>query len=442
MRTFICLTILFFGCHIALDAQNEYAIIDEYITNYQFDKALESIEDKNQNKELLQKKALCYKGLDNYSKAIEVLSSLAEEYPDDLKIKSEMALCYQALSNWNASLNCYSELIKLDSINIYYKIKKADMLFRIENYKDALSAYRVLSNECKLNNMIKRSAQCFENMNLPDSAIVYYSKAIEADTTDVFSITSLININIKQGQFGKAMELSDSFVRKDSTNKQINLLNGLSYYGADRYEEAIPRFEKCYLNGDSSLVVNRSLGISYYSLGLNEKAHPYLLKAYEQDPQNLRVLYCLAVMSNDTRDYTDAARYFGILLDKTIPADMYLYLYYRGLAKAHEGLKEYKEAADNYAEASKYGTRNQKMHLYFTLASMYDYELKQSSIALSYYRKYQVGLKDYVEDLKKKENKDESDITDIKNVEVSISSLNSHIGRLEKELAKVTADAK
>lgn len=442
MKALIYLTLFFVGYHFTLDAQNKYPIVDDYISNYQFDKALECINNEDITKELLQKKAICYKGLDNYSKAIEVLAFLEQEYPDDLKLKSEMALCYQALSDWSRSLKCYDELIKQDSVNIYYKIKRADMLFRLDNYKDALSDYIVLSDIYKLNNMIKRSAQCFENMNQPDSAAVYYSKAIEADTTDVFSIISLININIKEERFGNAMKLSDDFVRKDSTNKQINLLNGLSYYGADQYEKAIPRFERCYLNGDSSLVVNRSLGISYYSLAQNEEARPLLVKAYEQDPKNLRVLYCLAVVSNDLKDYADATRYFGMLLDKTIPADMYLYIYYRGLAKAHEGLKEYQQAANNYAEAVKYGQKNQKMHLYFTLAGIHDYELAQSSIALGYYRKYQEGLKDYVDDLKKKENKDELEIAEIKNVEGSINSLNSHIGRLEKALAKPTSGVK
>lgn len=229
MRTLIYLTIFFIGYSPLLEAQNNYPIIDEYIASYQFDKALLAIENENQTKELQEKRAICYKGLDNYSKAIELLSSLSQEYPEDLQIKSEMALSYQALSNWSAGLNCYNALIGLDSVNVYYKIKRADMLYRLENYKEALVDYKVLTDDYKLSNMIKRSAQCFENMNELDSAMVYYSKAIEADTMDVFSIASLININIKQKNFEEAMRLSDSYVEKDSTNRQINLLNGLSY---------------------------------------------------------------------------------------------------------------------------------------------------------------------------------------------------------------------
>lgn len=440
MRTLIYLTIFFIGYSPLLEAQNSYPIIDEYVANYQFDKALIAIENENQTKELQEKRVICYKGLDNYSKAIEVLSSLSYEYPEDLQIKSEMALCYQALSNWSAGLNCYNALIELDSINVYYKIKRADMLYRLDNYKDALADYKLLSDKYKLSNMIKRSAQCFENMNEPDSAMVYYSKAIEADTMDVFSIASLININIKQKNFGEAMKLSDSFVEKDSINRQINLLNGLSYYGADFYEDAIPRFERCYLNGDSSLVVNRSLGISYYSLGQNEEALPFLLKAYAQDSTNLRVLYCLGVISNEIKDYTNSVNYFGTLLDRTIPADMYLYLYFRGLAKGYEGLEEYKEAAENYTEATKYGTKNQNMYLNFTLATIYDYDLRQADKALNCYLIYQKSLVDYLEELKKREDKDETQKQEMTNVESSIKILNSHIGRLEKELAKVTTD--
>ncbi|MBD8347384.1 tetratricopeptide repeat protein [Dysgonomonas sp. HGC4] len=440
MRTLIYLTIFFIGYYPLLKAQNNYPIIDEYIASYQFDKALIVIENENQTKELQEKRAISYKGLDNYSKAIEVLSSLSQAYPEDLQIKSEMALCYQALSNWSAGLNCYNALIELDSVNIYYKIKRADMLYRLDNYKDALVDYKALTDDYKLSNMIKRSAQCFENMNELDSAMAYYSKAIEADTMDVFSIASLININIKQKNFEEAMRLSDSFVEKDSTNRQINLLNGLSYYGADFYEDAVSRFRRCYLNGDSSLVVNRSLGISYYSLGQNEEALPFLLKAYAQDSTNLRVLYCLGVISNEIRDYANSVTYFGTLLDRTIPADMYLYLYFRGLAKGYEGLEEYKEAVDNYEEATRYGTRNQNMYLNFTLATIYDYDLRQADKALNYYLKYQASLRDYLEELKRREDKDETHKLEMTNVESSIKTLNSQIGRLEKEVAKVTTD--
>ena len=440
MRTLILFVILFLGYIAGLNAQVEYSLIDDYIANYQFDKALKYIDSQEETKELLKQKALCYKGLDNYSKAIEVLKSLAQVDKDDLKLKSEMALCYQALSNWSGSLTCYNELISLDSLNVYYKIKRAEMLFRLEDYKAALSDYKMLSDKYGLTNMIKRSAQCFENINLPDSAIVYYTEAIKADTTDVFSIASLININIKLKNFGSAIQLSDDFVEKDSTNKQINLLNGLSYYGADFYDEAVLRFQRCYLNGDSSLVVNRSLGISYYSLGENEKAFPYLLKAYTQDTTNNRVLYCLGVVSNEMRNFNNSVIYFEKILEKTIPSDMILYLYYRGLAKGYEGLEEYKNAAMNYKEATKYGQQNQNMYLYFTLGTIYDYELGEPSLALEYYVKYQNGLKNYLEKLKQKEDKE--DAFEIKNVETSILSLNSHIGRLEKALAKNTMELK
>ena len=440
MRTLILFISLFLGYIVGLNAQVEYSLIDYYIANYQFDRAVEYIEKQDETKELLKLKAICYKGLDNYSKAIEVLKSLAQTDKDDLKLKSEMSLCYHALSNWNGSLACYDELISLDSLNIYYKIKRAEMLFRLEDYKAALSDYKMLSDKYGLTNMVKRSAQCFENMNLPDSAIVYYSEALKTDTTDVFSVASLININIKLKNFGAAIQLSDNFVEKDSTNKQINLLNGLSYYGADFYEEAALRFERCYLNGDSSLIVNRSLGISYYSLGENEKAFPHLLKAYVQDTTNNRVLYCLGVVSNEMHDFRNSVIYFEKLLEKTIPSNMILYLYYRGLAKGYEGREEYENAVANYKEAAKYGQQNQNMYLYFTLGTIYDYELEEPSLALEYYVKYQSELKNYLEKLKQKEDKE--DDFEIKNVEASILSLNSHIGRLEKDLAKNTMELK
>ena len=78
MRILILFVSLFLGYIVGLNAQVEYSLIDDYIANYQFDKVLKYIDSQEETKELFKFKAICYKGLDNYSKAIEVLKSLAQ----------------------------------------------------------------------------------------------------------------------------------------------------------------------------------------------------------------------------------------------------------------------------------------------------------------------------------------------------------------------------
>ncbi len=445
MRTIVS---LFFICNcLYLYCQDKQELIDEYISNFQYSRALSYIEEQDMNKELLLKNALCYRGLDDYSKAVDILSALSEEYPLDIKIKSELALCYQALSNWQAGLNCYDNMIEMDSTNIYYKKQRADMLFRLGDFKSALSSYNYLTDNYGMKNMTKRSAQCYENMNMADSAIVYYKRAWEIDSTDSFSAASLINLNIKQAErklpatvryLSDAIRYSEEYIKKDSTNKQINLLNALSYYAANDYELAAERFERCNAAGDSSLVVNRSAGISYYSLGMNIMAYPYLLKAYEQDSTNNNVLYCLGVVSNELAEYKVAVKCFATLLRRTIPADITLYSYYKGLASGYEGTGENTLAVNNYRMAEQYATSGQNMYMYYNIASLYDYHLKQPELALEYYTKYKGSLMSYLEKLKNIPDLDNTDIAEIKSTESKITSLSSHMERLEKTIKKDT----
>ncbi len=384
MKKFILLFLV--ALPSVLYCQQEVNILDEYVNNYRYSEALDYIDGQKPDKDLLLKKAICYRGMNDYKKAFAILNPLSEEYPDDRKIKLELASCCKALSEWDKALKCYEALVKLDSANVYYKIQEADMLFNKNNFEKALVSYKSLTDDYGLTNMINRSAQCYEQINMPDSAIAYYLKAWAADSTDAFSVARLININLKNNgdvsedenvrkRVSDALDYSQIYMARDSTNKQINLLNALCYYLTDNYDEAILRFEKCYAKGDSTLTLNRSLGICYYYLGQNESAYPFLKKAFEQDSTNINVTYCLASVCNELKDYKSAIGYFERLLVKIFPSPITLYTYYRGLAKAYAGNGDFGLALVNYMQEEKYATKSQKVALYYDMATLYDYDL-------------------------------------------------------------------
>lgn len=435
------LALLFTFIPYLIYSQSGNSILDEYLNNRQYLQALHYIDSQEADKDLLFNKALCYKGLDNYKQAAIILKGLIEEYPDDKKIRLELANCYTVLSNWDNALENYETLLEQDSVNVFYKMQRADILFRKNNFREALSSYQSLTNHDNLTNMLSRSAQCFEQLNLPDSAIVYYKKAWAVDSTDAFSVARLINLNLKSNlavidikekssPIHNAVKYSNIYMARDTTNQQINLLNALAYYTMQNYEEAIPRFERCYLRGDSTLVLNRSLGISYYYMGQNENAYLFLKKAYEQDSANINVMYCLGTVCNDLQEYESAVIYFSKILERVVPADLTLYSYYRGHARALEGNKEFQPAVENYIIAEKYAAEKQKIALFFSIATLYDYDLDQPGEALSYYYKYRESMEQYLQELIDKDAEDE----EIKDMESKLRGLSSHIKRLEKKI--------
>lgn len=404
-----------------------------YLANFQYQKALEYIDMQEPTTELDIKKALCYKALGEYRKAIEVLLPLSKGYPDNIQIKSNLAACYEAMSQRQASVDCYDELIRLDSTNLYFKNQKADILYQLGKYEDALFLFRQVLGQNNSPLAIRRMAQCFEKMNMVDSARMYFMEAWNKNPDDSFSAANLINLSLKIGRVHEAMAYSDKYIETDSTDRQINLLNALSYYTADDYEESVARFTKCFYNGDSSLVVNRSLGISHYSLNESAKAIPYLEAAYRQDTTNNNVVYCLAISYMDMVEYALAVPLFHKLLDRTIPQDLTLYLYYKNLAESYNKQNDVPNANKYYEEALKYAGDTQKMNTYYILANMNEFSLKNRKKALEYYKLYKESLHLYINTLKEKDS-DESE--EIKRTEKILVDLEKYIKDLQVSSAR------
>jgi tetratricopeptide (TPR) repeat protein len=411
---------------IALYA-NEQDTVNFYIQNYQYQKALEYINTKTETKSLLKQKAQCYKLLGDYRHSIEILSSLTEQFADDIHIKNELASCYQYTGNWEGAIECYDDLIQTDSTNLYYQIQKADMLYHKEDYAKALSSYKNILENNNNTTILKQAGRCFESMNLIDSAQMYYKKAWDINPKDGSAAANYINTTIKLKDYLTAGNACMNYIERDSTNKQINRLYAFTYYIMDLYEPAAELFEKCIANGDSSLMVNRSLGISYYSLK-DPRAYEYLKKAYVQDTINNNVIYCLGVVCNDLSKEEEAVIYFTKLLERVVPKSGALYLNYRGLAIAYDNLHKYKEALENYNNALKYGTESQKAYILAIIAGIYNNNLKDRKMAIKYYKEYRDALTIYLEGIKAKED---TDPLDVEETETKLKELKKYIKELE-----------
>ena len=106
---------------------------------------------------------------------------------------------------------------------------------------------------------------------------------------------------------------------------------------------------------------------------------------------------------------------------------MTLYLYYKGLASAYDKGSHFDDAATTYKKALEYAGPNQKMTTYYTVAQLYENQMKDIANALEYYRLYRTSMTEYQESLQKGENPDKSEIQDIT---FKIGYLDEHMERL------------
>lgn len=429
----VFITILALCAGIQVWAQEQESL-DSLIQRSRFAEAIRLIETMEPSRELTLRKISCYKAMKLYRSAKKELIILVDEYPDDITLRAELALCYEAIDEPKASLECYEQLIAMDSTNQYFRFKKGDMLYANENYDSAIVVFRKLVEQDSLISAVKRLAQCHDKIHEYESAALYYQTAYSMDTTDINALGNLINTHLKIQNYKNAIDISENYIAKDSTNNLINLMNALGYYGLDDYEKAVPRFTRCYNNNDTSLIVNRSLGISLYSLNENVKALPYLENAFRQDSTNNNVLYCMAITYSDLKRHKESLECYLKLLKRLTPKNMEMFLYNRNAANQYYDLQEYENALQFYNRAITYGTEQQNLDQYYAIAFLYRDHFDNPKKALEYFDLYIEGLTKSLQEIEQKQNKDEFDLRDLTEIRISLRSVKETVAKLKNQI--------
>ena len=407
--------------------QIEIDTLQMYIRNAQYSKAIEFINRMEPVKELLFQKALCYRNLNNHYSAIDILNQLLEEYPDDIPVILQLALCYDAISQYSKGIDCYDNLLRIDSTNTYFEVRKADLLFKAEKYSSALDAYSRIDLSYNSNYLTRCIAMCYEKLNHQNMAKDYFNKAWELNDQDSYSANSLVKIQVKEEDYLSAFDSSEKFIRIDSANSTMNALNAFVYYSLNIYDVAIDRFEKCLQQGDSSLLVIRSLGFAYYITGKDSLAHPLLQQAFLQDTTNTNLLYVFGKVNFKLGYYPEAVECFTKLKEKITISNFLLFTTNKGLAMALEKNREFQNAIDTYREALRY-TQDiaERMELSFSMAQIWENELKNYTQAISYYKQYRSYLFNYRASLNDEKEKDE--------IGVKLAALEEYIKLLSKKV--------
>jgi len=439
----VCILFFFSATFVwAQDSEQQEQIeadtLQMYILSAQYRQAIEFINGKEPTKDLLYQKVLCYKFLNDYSSAIEILNTLSEKYPDDIPVNLQLALCYEAIARYSKSIDCYDHLLSIDSTNTYFEVRKADLLFRSEKYALALDAYSKVDSTYNPNYIAKSMATCYEKLNQPDSAKDYYAKAWEINERDAYSANSLVKISVKKEDYLSAYQNSEKFIEKDSTNATMNALNAYAYYNMKYYDIALKRFQKCLQQGDSSLLVNRTIGYIYFQTGMDSLARPFLQQAFMQDTTNNNVLYNLGKVNYDLGYYQEAVECFQKMVDNLVPSNTLLFNLYKSLAMSQEKSGAFDIALDTYRRSFRYASDNaDQMDLYYAMANLSDKELKNYFMAVAYYKEYRRCLFNYQSSL--------TDDKEVGEIETKLTALDEYIKSLmvegEKSINSVAKDS-
>lgn len=116
-------------------------------------------------------------------------------------------------------------------------------------------------------------AQSLEGMQQILPAIGCYEVIQDKYPDDYLAAAKLGNLNIVAGYPEYAIQATERYRERDSTNLIVNQQNALAYCHAEQYPTAIKRYEKLCQQGDSSTQTLYYLGVSYYADEYYYEAH-------------------------------------------------------------------------------------------------------------------------------------------------------------------------
>jgi tetratricopeptide (TPR) repeat protein len=329
----------------------DYSTVDQFINNYQFEKALQLLETNNDTLDtrLLNKKGYCFYRMGNYSAAIDQYERIIKLDSTNKNTLIQLAQLYSKSNRYEDSYGCYQKLIQQDSLNGYYYKQFAIVASQINDFLTSLA-------------------------NL--------QSAIQLNKKDIEAYTLLGNLLLEMEQYGTADTVLTQAL-KFNNNPQLRLLLAKAQFGEEKYKDVIKTTEGLMSQSDTLPVYARLLGISYFHADQFYKVIPFMDFLVKSDVKTEWVYYYLGV-SYQKLDMPDTSI---VYLNKAIEAaisDNISYDYLQ-LAISYEDIKDFKSAIKYYKAA--YETTKSKILLYH-LARNYDFYYKDKTQAIAYYKRY------------------------------------------------------
>lgn len=352
---------------------------------FEFEKVIEMAECHEADLNLTLLKAKAYKNLQQYKQSAEIIEGLIQEKPDSLALLIELADTYHLSGNYLKAQQRYEQALALSPENTFIRIKHLYAHYHLKNWTKTIECGKNIFQKDTVSSILPIIADCYAQLENPDSAIVLYNKRMLDAPDDVRSLAKLLSIYFKKEKYEDVINQTEQYIRQiDSTNHVVNQYNGFAYCFDNQYDKAVYRLKKLYEEGDSTFINNYYLGSSYYGKQDYYSAYEHLNMAYQKDSMNINVHFYLGrsgILSSYQKEGI-AVLHKG--LELLIPKNEELYNYYNTLASGYWKIDKNNESIKYYKLAIEHNPRA-KLPLY-SIASIYDMRLKNPKEALKYYR--------------------------------------------------------
>ena len=320
--------------------------------------------------------------------AIEMLSTLVQPGAMDEGVLSELADCHFQSGAFEDAAGTYFLLSSRAPENILYKIRLMQAYFRLKAFPQSVQAGRDILQLDSIPAVVSYVGDAFRQMEQPDSALLYYRKALELKPMNESVVAKAVNILITKEDYDGAVAVTEPFLSQDPDNTTIAPLKGLALYRKGDYDSSVKVFQRQQDIGNDTYPIHYYLGQGYWHTGVTYRAEEELLAAWQIDSSDVNLAYSIAAVKmeayrpfdKETRPWLDKA-WKMIQPDPALASriqQQYGLAYYRRQDSWDKAIEHYKEA---------YRYNPKFISALSTIA--YCYEIKKDyKQALQWYEKY------------------------------------------------------
>lgn len=360
MKPLYTLFLLLCTCH-ALMAQNTKDIQDA-IDNYDYEKAIALIDQEKPAVELLFLKGKALKSLSRNTEALATFRQIISKDTLNQRAFIEAAECCRQIANYLDALKYYRKAIDINPDNKYARIQYIGLLCKLQQYEEAFGESSVLAETDSSAVVLHLQAQSLEGRTgFIDAALGCYHVIQDKYPDDYLAAAKLGQIYNAMQFYEYAIEATEKYREKDTTNIVVNRLNAQAYCLSGNYPIAISRYEYLVGQRDSSFQTYYYLGVSYYATEKYYEAHDMLEIARKYDPENINLLYYLGRASSKTSWRKKGIEYLETAIDLSLPKDTAMIRLYKGLQDCYDLGGEPLKAIQAAKEQYKYDRANHKL---------------------------------------------------------------------------------
>ncbi|QHS56743.1 hypothetical protein GWR56_14760 [Mucilaginibacter sp. 14171R-50] len=318
-----------------------------------------------------------------FAEAADYLKSSYPEPVTDIKALGQLAYTNSMAGRLAFAEDYYQRIYNIDSTNTKVLISLGGLNMRRGNITKAEGYYKKITARDTTNFMVyKQLASISRDKNDLTSYIVYLQKAnlLNPAEPDVAADLSDIYVNMKLNT--QAEKVLNRAIANDKEN--IVLLNSLMklQYAQKKWPETISTCLKLVNAGSQSGLVLTKLGIAYYNIKSYECSLAAFMDIDEQGRSETSYYYT-ALAYKALKDQRMAIVYLDKAITEGISPNTAAY--YGEMADSNEKLRHYKNALTAYQKSLQF---NETPMVYYSLANVYDTNLKDKRSAVKYYKKY------------------------------------------------------